>query len=126
MFKIAKPTLDRIDNIHYIECPLFSETLGIAGRCDLIAEFDGVLSIIDHKTSTKEKKEEWITEYFEQKTAYAEMYKEWLGIEVNQIVTIIICDDLNVPQIFVRDPKHYKDSLFQKIQMYQQQFKEVA
>lgn len=126
MFKVAKPTIDRIDNIHYIECPLYSETLGVAGRCDLIAEFDGVLSIIDHKTSTKEKKEEWITEYFEQKTAYGIMYKEWLGIEVNQIVTIIVCDDLNVPQIFVRDPNHYKESLMNKIQAYQQQFKEVA
>jgi len=126
MFKIVLPTLDRIDNIHYIECPMFSESLGVAGRCDLIAEFDGKLSIIDHKTSTKEKREDWVIDYFEQKTAYAIMYEEWLGQKIEQIVTIIVCDDLNIPQIFVRNPEHYKESLMNKIAEYKQVYKEVA
>jgi hypothetical protein len=126
MFKIAQPTIDRIDNIHYVECPLFSEILGVAGRCDLIAEFDGKLSIIDHKTSTKEKREEWVIDYFEQKTAYAMMYEEWRGIKIDQIVTIIVCDDLNTPQIFVRDPAHYKDSLLNKINQYHELQRKVA
>jgi genome maintenance exonuclease 1 len=126
MFKIVLPTLDRIDNIHYVECPLFSEKLGVAGRCDLIAEFDGKLSIIDHKTSVKEKREEWIIDYLEQKTAYGMMYEEWTGIKVPQIVTIIVCDDLNTPQIFIRDPEHYKESLLNKIEQYSQEQRKVA
>lgn len=126
MFRIVLPTFDRIDNIHYVECPLYSETLGVAGRCDLIAEFDGKLSIIDHKTSTKEKREEWIQKYLEQKTCYAMMYEELYGIPIDQIVTIILCDDLNVPQIFIREKEHYKQSLLEKIEKYHNYEKGLA
>lgn len=126
MFQIALPTFDRIDNIHYVECALYSEALGVAGRCDLVAEFDGKLSIIDHKTSTKEKKEEWIIKYLEQKTCYGMMYEELFGIPIQQIVTIIIADDLKVPQIFIRDPEHYKEGLLSKIEAYHKYERELA
>lgn len=48
--------LNLIDNIYHIEVPLYSLRLGIAGKCDLIAEYQGVLVIIDFKTSSKPKK----------------------------------------------------------------------
>ena len=79
-FNDMKETLDLVDNIHYIESPLYSEKLGVAGRTDVIAEFGKTLSIIDFKTSRKEKKEEWIENYFEQGTAYALMYEELVGV----------------------------------------------
>ena len=47
-----------------VELPLYSSTIGVAGRCDLIAEWDGVLSVIDFKSSTSPKKREWVTPYF--------------------------------------------------------------
>jgi genome maintenance exonuclease 1 len=118
MFRKAQPAFERIDNIHYIECPLYSETMKVAGRCDLIAEFDGELAIIDHKTSLKEKREEWIQEYLEQKTCYALMHEERFGTPIEKIVTIIIADDLNVPQLFIRNKSDYKDSLFRKLEEY--------
>ena len=60
-----RPILDnRIGKIYGLEVPLYSNHLGLAGRCDCIAEFDGVPSIIDFKTSRKPKKKEWITNYF--------------------------------------------------------------
>ena len=71
LFKTAKETLHRIDNIHLLESPLYSDSLRIAGRVDCIAEYDGELAVIDFKTSTKEKKESWIENYFVQETAYA-------------------------------------------------------
>ena len=92
LFKQAKAMYDRIDNIHFQEAPLYSHEFGIAGRVDCIAEFDGVLSIIDFKTSSKEKKKEWIESYFVQETGYAKMYEERSGIEVKQIVTAITCN----------------------------------
>ena len=55
MFQSAKSTLNRIDNIHCLETFLYSHYLGLAGRVDCIAEFDGELAVIDFKTSTKEK-----------------------------------------------------------------------
>ena len=64
LFKIAKPDLNNIDNIHGLEKPLYSEYLGIAGTVDCIAEHNNELAIIDFKTSKKPKKREWIEGYF--------------------------------------------------------------
>lgn len=60
LFYLIKPHLDSINNIHALEAPLYSRMLKIAGRVDCIAEYKGELAIIDFKTSTKLKKEEWI------------------------------------------------------------------
>lgn len=120
-FRDAQSTLDNIDNIHYIECALYSETLGIAGRTDLIAEFSQVPSIIDFKTSRREKREEWIENYFEQGTAYSLMYEELTNTQINQIVIIISVDGLDKPQVFIKDRTEYIDSLMTKIEAYQKE-----
>ena len=65
LFKIAKPTLNRINNIRALEGSLYSEFLGIAGTVDCIAEFDGELAIVDFKTSAKPKPREWREELSE-------------------------------------------------------------
>ena len=41
MFHHAKPYLDKINNVHAIERTLYSEYLGLAGRVDCIAEYEG-------------------------------------------------------------------------------------
>ena len=99
MFQSAKSTLNRIDNIHCLETFLYSHYLGLAGRVDCIAEFDGELAVIDFKTSTKEKKENWIEHYFVQETAYAAMFLERSGLEVKKIVTLIATEDSTI-QVF--------------------------
>jgi genome maintenance exonuclease 1 len=124
-FRDMLETLDLIDNIHYIECALYSDELGVAGRCDLVAEFGGTLSIIDFKTSLKTKKEEWIDHYFEQATAYALMYEEIVGTPINQIVIIISSDHNDQPQVFIRDKEQYIQGLLEKIEMYKQENKYV-
>ena len=97
MFKTAKETLNRINNIHLLESPLYSDKLMLAGRVDCIAEFDNTLSVIDFKTSTKVKKEAWIENYFVQETAYAVMYYERCGVKVDKIVTLIAIEDGSMP-----------------------------
>jgi len=89
MFHACKPILDRIDNIHAIERTLFSEYLGVAGRVDCIAEFDGELAVIDFKTSDYIKPEEWLENYFVQETFYACAYYEMTGIPVKKLITIM-------------------------------------
>lgn len=121
-FKDAQKTVDLIDNIHYIECPLYSERLGVAGRTDVIGEFAGTLSVIDFKTSLKLKKEEWIDNYFEQSTAYALMYEELVDKPIEQIVIIISVDGEIVPQVFIREKRHYEDSLMTKIKAYKEYY----
>ena len=117
-FRDMQETLDLIDNIQYIESSLYSEKLGVAGRTDCIAEFAGVPSIIDFKTSAKEKKIEWIDNYFEQGTAYALMYEELVDRPIEQIVILISVDYMEHPQVFIRDKNQYIQSLLEKIHIY--------
>jgi len=93
LFKIAKPDLNRINNIHAIESSLYSKQLGIAGTVDCIAEYDGELAIIDFKTSKKPKPRDWIEHYFVQCAAYACMLFELTGIAVKKFVIIMSCEN---------------------------------
>lgn len=93
LFKIAKPTLNRINNIHALEGALYSEFLGIAGTTDCIAEFDGELAIVDFKTSAKPKPLEWMEGYFVQCCAYACMLHEMTGLSVKKFVIIMSCEN---------------------------------
>lgn len=125
-FNDAKPVMDRIDNIHYIEAAFFSEKLGVAGRTDVIGEFDGVPSIIDFKTSLKIKKEEWIDNYFQQATAYAHMYEEVVGTPINQVVIIISVDGEDQPQVFIEKPANHIDNLLEKIEIFKRENSNVS
>ena len=93
LYKIAKPTLNKIDNIHSLEGALYSKELGIAGTVDCIAEYEGELAVIDFKTSKAPKPREWIDGYFVQAAAYACMYYELTGVAVKKLVIIMACED---------------------------------
>jgi len=90
MFHHAAPYLDKINNIHAIERTLYSEYLGLAGRVDCIAEYEGELAVIDFKTSTKIKPEKWMENYFVQEMFYAAAYFELTGIPVTKLITIMV------------------------------------
>ena len=121
MFATLKPILDkRINNIHTQEATLYSDYLGVAGRVDCIAEFDGRLSVIDFKTSRKPKKKEWISNYFQQASAYCVMYEERTKIPVDQIVILIAVDD-NEPQVFVEKRDNHIGACMTTISLYKEQ-----
>jgi hypothetical protein len=107
LFQVAKPILNRINNIHVLEGALYSDYLGVAGRVDCIAEFDNELAVIDFKTSDKEKKEEWIENYFVQETAYAVMFYERTGLMPKKIVTIIATEEGDCQVIVKYDLDYY-------------------
>jgi len=90
MFHHAKPYLDKINNIHAIERTLYSEYLGLAGRVDCIAEYEGELAVIDFKTSEKIKPEEWIENYFVQEMFYAAAYYELTNIPPVKLITLMV------------------------------------
>ena len=115
LFNQFKALLDDVNNIHYQESALYSEQLGIAGRVDCIAEYNGKLSVIDFKSSSKPKYENQIQNYFVQETGYAMMYEEMTGNKVEQIVTLISCHS-GETQVFVKNPADYVDTLKQYIQ----------
>jgi hypothetical protein len=113
MFNSISPILDEhIGTVLGIELPLYSKIMKTAGTADLIAEFDNVVSIIDFKTSTKQKLESWIDSYFLQATVYSIMF-EWIyKIKVPQIV-IIIGVDHDTPQVFIKNRDDYIDRVFE-------------
>ena len=119
LFLKVKPFLDNhIGDIYGIEQPLYSDKLRIAGRCDCIAEWEGELSIVDWKTSTRVKEKEYIQNYFMQCSAYAEMFEERTGKPIKQIVVAIAVEDTNVPLIFIENKADYILPLQQYILKY--------
>lgn len=118
LFKIAKPTLDKIDNIHTLEGSLYSEVFGIAGTVDCIAEFEGELAIIDFKTSKQPKPRDWIDGYFVQCAAYAAMLYEITGIAVKKFVIIMSCEDGECVVYEERDKKKYLKLLYEYVKKF--------
>ena len=93
LFKIAKPSLNKINNIHCLEGALYSKQLGVAVTTDCIAEFDYELAVIDFKTSKKPKPREWIENYFVQAMFYGMAYYEMTGTPIKKLVIIMACED---------------------------------
>ena len=106
-FNYIKPFLDKhITTIAGLEVPLWSDKLRVAGRVDCIAKWDGIWSIVDFKTSKREKKRDDIHSYFMQESAYAYMMFEQTGILCKQLVTVMTIDD-SQPKVFVERAKDW-------------------
>ena len=115
LFGQLKPFLmQKVDNIYAQECGLYSDKYRVAGRVDCIAEYDKTPSIIDFKTSTKERNDEWNESYYIQASAYAEMFEERTGIEINQIVILVVTED-GIDQEFVKDKSEYLEKLIDAV-----------
>jgi len=122
LFSQLKPTLEKsINNIYAQECGLWSEKYRVAGRVDCIAEWNGVPSIIDFKTSRSERKDDYNFEYYMQASAYAEMFEERTGIEINQIVILVVTED-GLVQEFVKEKHEYLPHLIETIDMFTEQW----
>ena len=113
--QLEKQVLHKVDNIYSQECGLYSDKYKVAGRVDCIAEYDGVLSIIDFKTSSKERNDEWNENYYIQASAYAEMFEERTGKQIEQIVILVVTEDGTV-QEFIKKKYDYLPMLEQVIE----------
>jgi len=117
-FQSIQPVLDEhLGLVWAQEVAMWSDYLGIAGRVDCIAEWDGKLAVIDFKTSRKPKKKEWISSYFMQAAAYCVMFEERTGISINKIV-IAIAVDGEEPQIFEERRDNWTKKLIETIAQY--------
>tara|TARA_Y100000996_G_scaffold404851_1_gene379369 strand:+ start:71 stop:718 length:648 start_codon:yes stop_codon:yes gene_type:complete len=121
LFKIMKPYIDQIQNIHCLETVLYSGKYKLAGQVDCIAEYNGKLSVIDFKTANKERKEEWIDNYFLQCTAYGLMYEELFKKEIDQIVVIIGGEDGSIVS-YVKEKKDYISKLEEVVEDFYKMF----
>lgn len=121
-FLNGRNILDKINNIHLQETVLCSHKLKVAGRVDVVGEFDKIDSIIDFKTANKTKNKDYILNYFCQAAAYGEMMHEMYGFTAKQIVIIIFVDGGPAPQVFQETPEQYIKVLSGKIANFKGKF----
>ena len=118
--QLKEKVLGNISDIYAQECGLYSDKYKVAGRVDCIAKYNGVLSIIDFKTSTKERFDDWNENYYIQGSAYAEMFTERTGIEVSQVVILVVTEDGTV-QEFIKEKGNYLDELKDSVKEWNKQ-----
>tara|TARA_B100000963_G_C22555574_1_gene638871 strand:+ start:185 stop:883 length:699 start_codon:yes stop_codon:yes gene_type:complete len=104
--QLRESVLTKVNNVHAQEVGLYSDKYKVAGRVDCIAEYDGKLSIIDFKTSSKERSDEWNESYYIQASAYAEMFEERTGIAIEQVAILVVTED-GIVQEFVKNKTDY-------------------
>ena len=116
MFGQIVPALDKIDQIRTLEQGLYSTRLGIAGRVDCIAEFDGKISTIDFKTSTR-KRDEINENYPVQATFYSIAWEERTGEKIDQIV-ILTTTETGELDVYKDEPSKHVGRLEEMIDEY--------
>jgi len=92
---------ENVNNIRVSEGQLFSHKLKVAGSVDLVATYKNYPAIIDFKTSSKNKRQEWIENYFMQCAMYSYMLWERTQLHHPWLVIAIAVEEENAPQIFI-------------------------
>lgn len=117
-FQSIKPHLEKsLGRIFLQEKPLYSDYLQVAGRVDLVAEWNKKRSIVDIKTSSRDKTEDDIHAYFMQEAAYAIMFEERTGLPITQLVTVMTIDGAK-PKIFIQHRDKWAPKLLETIAEY--------
>jgi len=104
--ELKNQKFEYITDVYAQEMTLYSDKYKVAGRVDLIANYQHHLSIVDFKTSTNERKDSYNENYYIQTAAYAEMFEEMTGIPINQIVILVVTENGTV-QEFVKEKHEY-------------------
>lgn len=101
MFNQVRRVLEaHVDSIRISEGYLYSHKLKVAGAVDLVASYNGSPAIIDFKTAMKQKRREWIEDYFIQASMYSFMLYEMTGILHPKLVIIIAVESEDRAQVF--------------------------
>jgi genome maintenance exonuclease 1 len=89
---IIKRGLVKVGEVWGIEVPLYRADL-YAGTADVIGLHEGIPSIMDFKNSIREKKKEWIEEYFLQLAAYSMAHNEMFDTDIKKGVIMMVTRD---------------------------------
>ncbi len=116
-FNNLKPYLENISDVVSVEQRMYSDKLKVAGTSDLIAKYNGEISIIDYKTKRKPQMDEYMYEYYLQTTCYAQMFQEATGQKINQVV-ILVSSEKNTRQEFIKSCDDYIEPVKERIEKY--------
>jgi len=121
IFTSLKVELSKVNTVYGQEVVLYSHDLEVAGRCDMIAEYQGELAIVDYKTSTRAKDRSEIGDYWVQAAFYATAHNEMFRTNISKLVIMMgvenklpLCfkrrlDDELLEQLAVRTVKFYDE-----------------
>ena len=118
--QLKEQVLYNINNIYVLEGGLYSDKYKVAGRVDCISEYNKIPSVIDFKTSTRERTDDWNENFYIQGAAYAEMFYERTGIEIKQIVILVVTEDGTV-QEFIQEKEPHLNYLSEAITVWENQ-----
>lgn len=116
---MIKEAFGDITEVWGIEASVYYPGL-YAGTTDMVGIHKGAPAIIDHKTSNKPKKKEWIEDYFLQCCAYALAHNEVHGTDIKKCVVNIV-DRNAVLQPFIIEGSefdHYSDLWAKRVDQY--------
>ena len=116
LFQLMIPALDKIDQIRGLEQAVYSKRLGVAGRIDCVAEYDGKLSTIDFKTASR-KRDEINENYLVQATFYTLAWEECTNEKIDQIVILTVTEDGTL-DVHKDNPSLYVEKLEKMIEEY--------
>lgn len=112
-----KPYLARVKPVA-VQMKVWSDHMKMMGYLDCLGLYDDTLTLIDCKNSKREKKEEYLEDYYLQCTAYSMMLYEMLGIKIKQMALFIARRDSPFPQIVVRDIKPWVPEVLNRVKTY--------
>jgi len=114
---LINATVKNVTDVRAQEIALWNSQLGYAGRVDMVAEWRGVLSVIDFKTSKKKKYKRDVTDYYIQCAAYAEAHNLMFGTNIEKLV-ILITTETGIVQGFYGNRVHYLPELKYRVNQF--------
>jgi genome maintenance exonuclease 1 len=108
-----------VDEVWGLEEHLYYPGL-YAGTADVIGVYKGEPSIMDFKTARKMKKEDWITDYFLQGSAYSHAHNELHGTDIKSVVIFMVDREKNYQTFHINGSKfdYYSDLWLRRLEDY--------
>ena len=124
LFNLMRPALERISNIVAVEKRVYSTdpAIMVAGTTDCVADYEGILSIIDFKTSSKMREQDTIDSWMIQATFYALAWECLTGQKISQLVIICATED-GQTDVIKANPSEYVEQLKEMIGDYRHDIK---
>jgi hypothetical protein len=120
---IIKNGLSRVNEIWGSEVALYSTEL-YAGTTDVIGLHDNIPSIIDFKNSLRDKKKEWIEDYFLQCCAYSLSHNEMYNTDIKRGVIMIATREAKYQEFIIEGDEfeHYTVEWCRRLEKYYNMF----
>lgn len=101
-----------------VQMKVFNNHLRYMGYIDCFGLYKGQLAVIDCKNTKREKREEYLEDYYLQCTAYAMALQQMYGFAPKKIVLLMARRDSNFPQVVIRDTKEFVPAVISRVKQY--------